>query len=142
MSHLWRRFSQLSSLVCEFNYMLVVDGFGHERDCQDDDTGGDEQDDGEVEVVDAAYDGGTVAGVGAAARPVGELCDHSGEANGEANHEAAKCTLKEVRRNLIGRLESVIDRMFIQLPSKCFFFLKGATHLRLSYQILCIKDKI
>lgn len=104
------------------NYMLVVDGFGHERDSQDDDTGGDEQDDGEVEVVDATYDGGTIAGAGAAARPVGELCDHSGEANREANYEAAKCTLKEVRRNLIGQLESVIDRMFIQ---KCFFFFEG-----------------
>lgn len=75
------------------NYMYVVDGFGHERDSQDDDTGGDKQDDGEVEVVDATYDGGTVAGFGAAACPVDELCDHSGEANQEANHEAAKCTL-------------------------------------------------
>lgn len=77
--------------------MLVRDGFGHERDSQDDDTGGDEQDDGEVEVVDAAYDGGTVAGDGAAARPVDKLCDHSGEADQEAEHEAPKCTLKEVR---------------------------------------------
>lgn len=82
--------------------MLVVDGFGHERDCQDDDAGNDKQDDGEVEVVDATNDGGTVAGAGAASCPEDELCDHSGEANREANHEAAKCTLKEVRRNLIG----------------------------------------
>lgn len=101
--------------------MLVVDGFGHERDSQDDDTGGDEQDDGKVEVVDATYDGGTVAGVGAAARPVGELCDHSAEANQEANHEAAKCTLKEVSKkqrmllshNFYKRTATVLSEKYI-----------------------------
>lgn len=74
--------------------MLVVDGLGHERDSQDDDAGGDEQDDGEVEVVDAANDGWTVAGLSAAAGSECELCDHSGEADGQADDQAPESPLQ------------------------------------------------
>lgn len=74
--------------------MLVRDGLGHEGDSKDNEAGGDEQDDGEVEVVDATDDGGTVAGLGAAARPIGELCDHSGEADAQADDEAPECSLQ------------------------------------------------
>lgn len=75
--------------------MLVGDGLGYERDSQDDDTGDDEEDDGEVEVVDPTYDGGTVTGVNTAARPISKLSNHSGQAYSQTNHEAEKCTLKK-----------------------------------------------
>lgn len=61
--------------------MLVLNGFGHERDSHDDDTGDNKQDDGEVEVVDSTYDGGTVTGANAAACPINKLCNHPGEAD-------------------------------------------------------------
>lgn len=81
--------------------MLVVDGFGHERDSQDDDTGDSKQDDGEVEVVDSTNDGGTVTGVNTAAGPISKLSHHPGQADKQANHEAIKCTLRKgkSRRN-------------------------------------------
>lgn len=75
-------------------YMLVGDGLGHKGDSQDDEAGGDEQNDGEVEVVDTADDGGTGAGLGAAARPVDELGDHSGEADAQADDQAPECPLQ------------------------------------------------
>ncbi|TNN71348.1 hypothetical protein EYF80_018426 [Liparis tanakae] len=67
-------------------YVLVVDGFGHERDSQDDDTGDNEQDDGEVEVVDSTDDGGTVTGVNAAACPKSKLSNHPGQADKKADY--------------------------------------------------------
>lgn len=82
------------NLLPRLIYMLVGDGLGHEGDSQDDEAGGDEQDDREVEVVDAADDGGTVAGLGAAARPVGELGDHSGEADEQADDQAPESPLQ------------------------------------------------
>lgn len=77
--------------------MLVIDGFGHERDSHDDDAGYSKQDHGEVEVVDSTYDGGTVAGLNTAARPVSELSYHPGQADKQANDEAIKCTLRKER---------------------------------------------
>lgn len=74
--------------------MLVGDGLCHEGDSQDDDAGDDKQDDGEIEVVDAADDGGTVAGLGTAARPEGELGDHSGEADGQTDDQAPESSLQ------------------------------------------------
>lgn len=74
--------------------MLVSDGFGHERNSHDDDAGDDKEDDGEVEVVDPAYDGGTVTGLNTAACPIGKLGNHSGQAYCQANHEADKSPLK------------------------------------------------
>lgn len=72
-------------LICPYvtvvTYMLVLNGFGHERDSHDDDTGDNKQDDGEVEVVDSTYDGGTVTGANAAACPINKLCNHPGEAD-------------------------------------------------------------
>lgn len=44
--------------------------------------------------MDAADDGGTVAGLGAAARPVGELSDHSGEADEQADDQAPESPLQ------------------------------------------------
>lgn len=76
--------------------MLVGDGLGHKGNSQDDEAGRDEQDDGEVEVVDAADDGGTAAGLSAAARPVGELSDHSGEADTQADDQAPESPLQEM----------------------------------------------
>lgn len=61
--------------------MLVFDGFGHKRDSHDEDTGDNKQNDGEVEVVDSTYDGGTFTGFNAAACPKSKLCNHSGEAD-------------------------------------------------------------
>lgn len=75
--------------------MLVWDGFGHERDSQDDDTGDSKQDYGEVEVVDSTYDGGTVRGVHTAARPISKLSNHPRQAYRQANHEAIECTLEK-----------------------------------------------
>lgn len=75
--------------------MLVVDGFGHERHRQDDDAGDNEEDDGEVEVVDATDDCGTVTGLNAAAGPIHKLSDHPGDADEQADHQAVKCTLGE-----------------------------------------------
>lgn len=77
-------------------YMLVGDGLGHKGNSQDDDAGDDEQDDGEVEVVDVADDDGTVAGLGAAVCPVGKLSDHSGEADGQADDQAPESPLQEM----------------------------------------------
>lgn len=77
--------------------MLVVDGFGHERDSQDDDTGDDKQDDGEVEVVDSTYDGGTVTGIDTAACPISKLGYHPGQADQQSDGEAVKCTLRKER---------------------------------------------
>lgn len=81
-----------SSLI---TYVLVWDGFGHERDSQDDDTGDSEQDDGEVEVVDSTYDGGAVRRVNTAARPISKFSNHPGQAYRQTNHEAIKCTLEK-----------------------------------------------
>lgn len=67
------RDNQLARLI----YMLVGDGLCHQGDSHDDEAGGDEQDDGEIEVVDAADNGGTVGSLGAATSPVGELGNHS-----------------------------------------------------------------
>ena len=78
-------------------YVFVCDGFCHERNAQDDDTGHHKQDDGEVEVVDSAYDGGTVAGVYAAACAVRKLGYHPGQADEQANGEAVKRTLRKER---------------------------------------------
>ena len=78
--------------------MLVFDGFGHERDSQDEDTRDNKQDDGEVEVVHSAYDGGTVTGVNAAACAICKLGYHPGQADQKANHEAIKSTLREENR--------------------------------------------
>lgn len=98
---------QVSGHVCEINdlsliavvtYMLVGDGFGHERDSQDDYTGDNKQDDGEVEVVDSTYNGGTVTGVNTASCPISKLGNHPGQAYSQANHEAVKCTLKKKSR--------------------------------------------
>lgn len=75
--------------------MLVGNGFGHERDSQDDDTGDSKQDDGEVEVVDSTYDGGTVRGVNTAARPVSKFSNHPRQAYRQADHEPIERTLEE-----------------------------------------------
>lgn len=79
-------------------YMLVIDGFGHERDSQDDDAGDNEQDDGEVEVVNTTYDCGTVGGLNAAACPVRKLSNHPGEADKQADNQSTKCTLGEGKK--------------------------------------------
>lgn len=86
------------SLIAVVTYMLVGDGFGHERDSQDDDTGDNKQDDGEVEVVDSTYNGGTVTGVNTASCPISKLGNHPGQAYSQANHEAVKCTLKKEKK--------------------------------------------
>jgi hypothetical protein len=66
--------------------VFVVDRLGCQGDSHDEDAGDDEEDDGEVEVVHATDDFGTVAGLGAGSRPEGELGDHPGEADGQADH--------------------------------------------------------
>lgn len=78
--------------------MLVGDRGGQEGDAQDDDAGDGEEDDAEVKVVDSTDDGGTAAGVGAAAGSVNKLGDHPGQTDGQPNHEAVKCTLRKERR--------------------------------------------
>lgn len=78
--------------------MLVVDGFGHERHWQDDDTGDNKQDDGKVEVVNSTYDGGTVTGVNTAACPIRKLSNHPGQTDKKANYESVKCTLRKEER--------------------------------------------
>lgn len=78
--------------------MLVGDRGGQEGDAQDDDAGDAEEDDAEVKVVDSADDGGTAAGVDAAASSVNKLGDHPGQADGQPNHEAVKRTLRKERR--------------------------------------------
>jgi len=85
-------------------YMLVVNGFGHQRDSQDDDTGDNKQDDGEVEVVDSTDDGGTVTGVNAAACPKGKLSNHPGQADKKADCEAVECTLRKEAGHPLSRL--------------------------------------
>lgn len=82
--------------------MLVWDGFGHERDSQDDDAGHSEQDDGEVEVVDSTYDGGTVRGVNTAARPISKFSNHPRQAYRQADHEAIERTLKKEKGRQCG----------------------------------------
>lgn len=74
--------------------MLVGDGRGQEGDGQDDDAGDGEEDDAEVQVVDSTYDGGTAAGVGAAAGPVDKLGDHPGQADRQADHQAVEGPLR------------------------------------------------
>lgn len=61
--------------------MLVRDGFGHERNSQDDDAGDNKQDDGEIEVVNSTYYGWAVAGVDTASCPVSKFSYHPGQSN-------------------------------------------------------------
>lgn len=89
---------EASWLVCD-TYVLVCDGFGHERDSQDEEDRDDKQDDGEVQVVDSTYDGGAVGGINAAACAVSELSNHPGQAYNQANHQAIKGTLTEEKRH-------------------------------------------
>lgn len=74
--------------------MLVSNRFGHERYCQNDDTGDGEQDDGEIEVVNATYDGGTVTRGSTGPRSISKLSDHPAQANKQSNNEAIKGTLR------------------------------------------------
>lgn len=81
--------------------MLVIDGFGHERDGQDEDAGENKQDDAEVEIVDSTYDGGAVAGAVTAACPINKFSNHPGQADGQANHEAVKSTLRKGESKMV-----------------------------------------
>lgn len=78
-------------------YMLVFNGFGHERNSQDDEAGDNKQNDGEVEVVDTTYDGGTGTGANTAACPVSKLSYHPGQADTQADSEAKKGSLRKER---------------------------------------------
>lgn len=75
--------------------MLVFNGFGHKRNSQDDEAGDNKQNDGEVEVVDTTYDGGTVTGANTAACPESKLSYHPGQPDTQADSEAIKCSLRK-----------------------------------------------
>lgn len=98
----------VSSHLIAATYVLVGDRFGHKRDAQDDDTGDNKQDDGEVEVVDSTYDGGTVTGLNTAACPISKLSNHPGQADTQANHEAPKSTLRKEKVEKIASLNDNI----------------------------------
>ena len=82
--------------------MFVVDGLGHERDADNEDTGDNEEDDAKVEVVNATDDGGTCTGFHTASCPIDKLCYHPGETNKQAYHQPIKRTLLKQERERKG----------------------------------------
>lgn len=77
--------------------MFVIDGFGHERHCQNDDAGDDKQEDPKVKVVNATYDSGTVTGGSTATCPINKLSNHPNQANNQSNNQSKKGPLEKER---------------------------------------------
>lgn len=76
-------------------HVHVWDGLGEEGDDQDGDDADGEEDDGKVQIVDPADDLGAVAGLHAASGSVGELGDHTGDSNQEAENQSPEGSLWE-----------------------------------------------
>lgn len=103
--------------------MLVFNGFAHERNSQDDEAGDNKQNDGEVEVVDTTYDGGTVTRINTAACPESKLGYHPGQPDTQADSEAIKRSLrKESCRKSVSQAVSG-ERHWTR--SKIYLALKG-----------------
>lgn len=74
-------------------HVLVFDGLGEEGDDHDDDDRNGEEDDGEVQVVHATDNRGTVAGLHAAPGAISKLGDHTGHPDQKSYDQPPKGAL-------------------------------------------------